>query len=290
MADPGVGALAPVSRLWETRPRPADLPNYSNPPIDEVGIGVQFPPIDGLTELRLGLFFSKVRDNYPNSQTIPRMDFPVESLTSDVQGPHLTLTFQSQPPTGRMLLITEDDEHLIQLQNTRFGVNWRRRTNAYPHFDEVHERFWTLLGEFRDYLDAERLKLPAIQQLDVTYSNWISDLSVATFLRPGSSASLPSSLAGPEPEGQDWAGRYLVRRGETPIARLYVQCQSVFRPGPLPNPGPGVLMSLMFRAPTMGEASDDDLADLVATGRDVIVHSFTDITTSEAHQHWGRVQ
>ena len=73
--------------------RPPNLPDYRKPPIDEVAIGVQFPPIDGLTQAHFGLLWTHIRSDYPSVQSQPRIEGPIESLNeSPVPSLHLQTT------------------------------------------------------------------------------------------------------------------------------------------------------------------------------------------------------
>ena len=59
--------------------RPPRLPDYRNPPIDEVVIGVQFPPIPKFQDVHIGLYWQKVRNEYPRTETQPRIEGPIET-------------------------------------------------------------------------------------------------------------------------------------------------------------------------------------------------------------------
>lgn len=271
-----------------TSTRPADLPDYERPPIDEVAIGVQFPAIDGFNDLHVGLFYARVREDYPRAESRPRVDSPIETFTGETPLPAFTFQFQMERPKGRAWLISADDQYLIQVQDTQFLCNWRRREGDYPHFDALLERFWKAYKEFEAHLSHEGLSVLSVQQIEVTYINWIPDLPASAFLRPGSASSISIPGVGPEAESQDWIARYLVNDESKPIARLYAQCQSVVRAVPIPSPG--IQFSLVFRAPLLEAATNDRLSSLMELGRNTIVRTFTDLTTSQSHTHWGRFQ
>lgn len=44
--------------------RPADLPDYDNPPVNEVVIGIQFDQL-AITGAHIGLFWEELRDEFP---------------------------------------------------------------------------------------------------------------------------------------------------------------------------------------------------------------------------------
>jgi uncharacterized protein (TIGR04255 family) len=266
--------------------RPPHLPNFSAPPIDEVAIGIQFAPLNGWTEPYFGLFWSKVRDQYPRVETQPRVEGPIENFN---QAPGPITQMQFLPASGRSWYISNDDESLIQIQNNRFVQNWRRRTGDYPHFEEVRDRFWMSFNTFRKLTSDENLPAPVIQQLELTYVNWISDIPVDQLLKIGKGSYLTLSEIEAHPESQDWAARYLVKANGEPSARLYVQCQQAVRLG-VPHAGPGTQLSLVYRAPKIDGMSDSELEAHLEKGREIIVTAFTELTTESAHETWERFQ
>lgn len=266
--------------------RPPDLPNYHNPPIDEVAIGVQFAPINGLTEPYFGLFWSAIRELYPRVESKPRVEGPIENL---FEAPSPVPQFQFVPPTGRTWYISEDDESLVQLQNNRFVQNWRRRNNDYPHFEAVRDRFWSSFRSFRDLLAKEDLSSPNVQQLELTYINWIPNIPAIQLLRIGQASVMKVEDIDAEPEAQDWSARYMVRSEGNPSARLYVGCHGAVRVSS-PNPGQGTQLTLVYRAPALAGMDDDELKRHLDKGRRAIVTSFTALTTEAAHKSWQRFQ
>jgi uncharacterized protein (TIGR04255 family) len=73
--------------MLAARPRPADLPEYERPPVDEVAIAIQFHPLPGYSEAVAGEYRDLVADDYPMFDTQPRIEPVIESLTSQTPGP-----------------------------------------------------------------------------------------------------------------------------------------------------------------------------------------------------------
>ena len=91
--------------------RPPDLPDYLRPPVDEVVISVQFPPISNFYDTHAGLFWQRVRADYPKAETQPRLEGPIESADP---GPLVPTSVQIAPGQGRVWMISANDDFLIQ--------------------------------------------------------------------------------------------------------------------------------------------------------------------------------
>ena len=271
-------------------PRPADLPLYENPPIDEVAIGVQFAPVAGFVDAHAGLFWQRVMATYRRAESQPRIETPPEVLDAPLG---LTTGFPQLigPALGaRTFLISEDETYLLQLQNNRFYRNWRRRMDPYPHFEELENAFRVDYTAFCEFLDDATLPRPVLSQAEVTYINWITDLGMDDFLRLSGSATMHLPAVDDHPQDQTWAARYLVRDSEDqPLARLHVQCVPAVR-FDQGRPTQGSQLSLSYIVPFSEPSSPEALESSLFDGRNAIVRGFTSLTTDEAHRHWGRVQ
>jgi uncharacterized protein (TIGR04255 family) len=198
------------------------------------------------------------------------------------------MELQFAPGQGRVWLISADDELLVQVQNTRFIQNWRRRVSRYRRFEQVRDPFWTNFRLFLEFLDQENLDRPIIQQVEVTYINWIPDMPMSDFLRPGSVAEV--SVPGVEryPDQQSWIARYSLQNDKDLIQRLYVQCLPASRYDAPDEPGSQ--FALVCRAARSSGVSEAEVGELISLARATIVTAFTDLTTVAAHERWGRFQ
>jgi len=184
----------------------------------------------------------------------------------------------------RTWFLTANDSYVLQIQNDRLLLNWRRRHGEYPRFESVFTEFGQHVERFTQL--AGRLGLGPIElrTVEVSYINWIADLDPSEFLV---AAHLPSTTA-PEvidpPAQQQWLAQYAVALASGTSANLALQCASAIRPLP-PPPQTGYQFVLTFRAP---QVSFQDLVSVISTGRNVIVQTFTDLTTPDAHATWGR--
>ena len=51
--------------------------------------------------------------------------------------------------------------------------NWRRRQGSYPHFEQLMKVFWERFSLFRDQINDDMAIPLQLQQLEVTYINWV---------------------------------------------------------------------------------------------------------------------
>jgi uncharacterized protein (TIGR04255 family) len=265
--------------------RPANLPDYRDPPIDEVVIAVQFSPIAGFLEENIREFWREIQADYPVAENQPRLEGPIESLDE----PPISQTVQvpiGVALQGRMWLISETDDFLVQVQNTRFMQNWRRRKTPYQHFDQLHQVFWNNFRRFREYLSREGLPEPVIQQAEVSYINWIPNSSLTDFFRPASAGKISILGTEREPQDQSWSARYLIPNDLEMVQRLYVQCQPAVRAQP--PYARGAQFALVFRGARPTGIEDRQVEDIADLARVVIVEAFTELTTESAQEAWER--
>lgn len=269
----------------------SNLPAYEAPPVVEVAVSVQFPPIANLDAARLGLAWLKYRGTFPKVETMPRLNRIVERFGPP--GPtKVDVQLEEAFPPVRLWFVTDDGTRLVQVQRDRFAFNWRKQDTevAYPHYDQLRAEFEQHFETFTAFLDEESLSVPEPDQVELTYVNHIradgestSPAPLERYVRLWS--GVPDEAALPSAESAAFQTQFVFHRGTSPIGRLYIQVQSRFfkadnrplyhlqligRGAPVDNPGlPGVLSFL-------------DHAHVW------IVRGFTDITTKEMHQEWRR--
>jgi uncharacterized protein (TIGR04255 family) len=257
--------------------RPADLPDYERPPIDEVVLGVQFRRFQGFSQAHVGLIWNEIRDRYPRTEDQP----PIVQL-SPALPPGLPLQFAGVG-LFRVWLISADDTRVLQIQNDRLLHNWRRRNNAeYPRFESLAKEFLEQFNRF------ERLIGPcSLEQVEVTYINWLPSKRASDFFLPARSRKWSDPQLAKQPAAYQWSGQYTVgSEGPTSTGTLSIGCNSAIRPFP-PPPETGTQFTLTFNAPV---STGSSLRTLMETGRSTIVRAFTDLTSRSAQEDWGRTQ
>jgi uncharacterized protein (TIGR04255 family) len=271
--------------------RPGDLPDYRKPPIDEVALGVQFDALSGFTDAHTGLLWQRVRDLYPRTQSRPRADVPIVSLTHRQMRPPILIEPVDQDRSSRTFLVSEDDDSLLQIQDSQFLYNWRRRGGEYPHLDHVRERFWAGFDEFTRMLEDERIDPPRVRQLEVSYFNWIPGVLDGAFLRARERVTLPIDGLRETPEDLAFLATYLDDEDDSPIARLGIECAPAVRAPAGGRKGQeGSRFVLSYKAPFKEPPERERLDYLMSRAREVIVRGFTELTTADAQERWERYQ
>lgn len=253
---------------------------YKNPPINELVIGVYFKePMLALRAEHVGLFWSSVREEYPNSeQNIVIGD--VE--TAGIQAPNEVF------PMPRFWFFTEDESHLIQVQRNAFLLNWRKRKQDYPHYENLKMRFDAEYIRFIDFLEKEFSLNPLIERCELTYINVISDEAyfnsfsdVMNVIPSFSSPSIGSS--GPKPSDFNLAYVYPI---ETDLSlRLNIQSRQNRKTGS---------DTLYFELRSIGALADGTKAEadiLLDRAHDKIGDVFNVLTNPEIqHQYWHPIE
>lgn len=269
--------------------RPADLPEFDRPPVVEVAIGVQFEPITSFRQAHLGLFWDRIRTDYPMTQDQVRLDSPVETLEADGGWPTLQFELIDAPPAHRAWFISGDDSMLVQVQDDRLIHNWRHRGGEYPRFEPLLDVFWSHADNFDAAVRDAGLTPMPVRQAEVTYVNWIAADSMEQFFRPSIASVLDVAGIGSRPDGQRWAARYPVRDGDDLRGWLSVDAQAGRRlvEGKV---SVGFQLSLTFRAPVTVGVDRATISSLLALGRSSIVRAFAALTTDTMHDEWGRTK
>ena len=262
---------------------------FERPPIVELVLGVQFAPLSRLTSGHLGWFWKQFLDD----QWVSASDAPLladQFETFEDQGRwripgkmQVMLDAKANPP--RLQLENATGDRMIQVQESRFHYNWKRRDQLYPSFQRVRVEFDRQLGQFRRFLAASGLGELCPNQWELTYVDGIprGELwqTVADWHRV-----LPGLLAGPpsidgictENASGEWTFEMTPRRG-----RLHV----AIRQARITDTNETVLLVQTTARGPIGREANDDLAAGLVQGHSVAVRTFLSITSAEAHAHWG---
>jgi uncharacterized protein (TIGR04255 family) len=274
------------------KPRPADLPEFLEPPLAEVALGVQFKTLDRFLSPHLGLLWDELRPTFPHVEE--RMAIPpaFETFGPNPQFmPLVGVQLSAAAEMPRVFFINSDRTQLLQVQRDRFLHNWRKiKTGGeYPRFERMLSTFVEGMSTFESFLERHDLGKMMPNQVELTYINQIpvpekgNLFELFKTLFPQQADVVMDNLGAPE--DVRFFLRYVIRENETPIGRLIVAAEPARRAD-----GVSILqVSLTAR----GKPSSDDVSgvvDFLQRGRVHIVRTFTKLTGSEMHKTWGRTQ
>lgn len=271
----------------------ATLPDFTDPPVNETVLSIQFVPIPGFGIPHYGLYWSAVRDRFPKYQVLPELMHVEEEFGDSARQlqmlgvPGLQLISE---PDARCWFLSADGSRLIQVQRDRFVHNWRKVTGSevYPRYPAIRatlEKEWI---RFCDFLGSESLSAPQVNQAEVTYVNHIEykngwrdfgELSnvIAFWAGNGTDKFLPA----PERVGMEVHFRLPESAG-----RLHISAQPVIR-------GRDSREVLQVTVTARGAPKSSETAHVLAwmdLGREWVVKGFADFTGKAMHKLWGRKQ
>jgi uncharacterized protein (TIGR04255 family) len=274
--------------------RPEHLPDFREPPLVEVVLGVQFASIAGFRIVHAGLLWQEYRALFPRIVEQPPLNPLFETSSapgSSDRGFQIELT--AGPPVPRLWFLNQDQTQLLQFQPDRLIYNWRKvgSTSAadYPRYETIKVRFVEQYATLQSFLCSQGLESIKPNQCEVTYVNNIhsdqnEDLasSIGRVIRfwtdpPSSGALTPL---------EDM--RFLFRsplRGEDGsfLGRLTVAVEPAGRQ----NGVRIIRLTLTARGLPLQD-TDEGVFQFFDLGRDRIVRAFTEVTTDEMHIRWGR--
>ncbi len=278
----------PLVKAPAAKGRDPGLPSFRDPPVNETALSIQFAPIPNFGIPHYGLYWARIRDNFPRFEVQPPLDAVTEPLDGSLRvQPRFGLQFLALPDV-RVWFVDRGGSRLIQLQRDRFIHNWRQFTPSekYPRYESVRATLQTEWEGFCAFLESEKLGAPQVNQCEVTYVNHIEygkgwnrygelNRVVAPWSGVGSGKFLPS------PESVNMEVHYLLPNN---LGRLHVSVAPVVRG----RDSQEILQVMLVARGAPKTSSFDDVFAWLDIGREWVVKGFTDFTTDSMHKHWGR--
>jgi uncharacterized protein (TIGR04255 family) len=145
----------------------ADFPDFENPPVTEVVCGITFEALKGFNAQHFGLFWQKLRSEYPLCQNVLPLGFLPARAEAEDEFPF---------PLPRIWFISKDRTTVIQLQNNKFLCNWRKmeEEKSYPRYNSIIKSFKRNLNIFQDFIKEENLGELKLTEYELSYINHIS--------------------------------------------------------------------------------------------------------------------
>jgi len=271
------------------------LPEFENPPVTEVVLGVQSARLS-ITTPYLGMYWAEIRDRYPIVEIQPALDAVVERFGQQPQtlGPPPGFRLMTRPETPRCWFVDDAGSRLIQLQEDRLIHNWRRvqEGDSYPRYSHIRKTFSDEYRTLISFLERQSGKAGNLvpEWCEVTYINHIHegvalgalrhlDRVFTIVSRPASDRFLPPSEFG------EFSVAYPIQGPSGQVGRLHAKLGTALRR----KDGAALLrFELTARGLPEGEGLEGVLA-FMDRGHEWIVRGFAELTTAEMHSVWRRV-
>jgi uncharacterized protein (TIGR04255 family) len=270
-------------------------PKFDAPPVVETVLSVQFANLPGYSTAHAGWFWKEYLEKLGEepsrkwSQAVdaPRLEDQFERFGAEDIWVVPQLAMKLLPPSQsqRTQIIRSDGERMIQVQDSRFILNWKKQAGAYPSFEPLLDEFRTMLQAFETFAIEARFGKLGYNQWEIAYVDQLKKGDMWESARdwsrifPGLSmppAQLNQLLStGDEAMSADWRFSLTDRRG-----RMYIQ----LRQSRIPPSNEEVLnVTWVARGPvTASETWEQGFA----LGHDAISETFLTITSAEAHERW----
>lgn len=147
-------------------------PHFRKPPIMEQAISLVFERLIDFDNVDFGLFWSRVSETFPQTETTIRVAHPVENFDGRSASGSVVL---SPNLLARSLFRNLASGELLQLQDDFFGFSWVKVDDKaeYPRFEQTSSRFWEFYSKFLDYLASRYDAVPTLRQCEIVNVNII---------------------------------------------------------------------------------------------------------------------
>lgn len=262
------------------------LPEFSNPPVTEVAISVEFHPLSRFKVGHAGRFWAEVADRFPETETQMPLPSQTEKFGVDAwRQPNMQIEF-ADPSAMRHWFLATDGQYLIQIQRDRFVFNWRKLapTHQYPRYDaHLRPTFRKEYEAFLAFLKKTGVETPEIHQCEITYVNDLPAESFADALSlfaPWWGGGTDGFLA--KPSNLNLNGSFDM---PNEVGRLHFAAERKIRQQDQSN-------VIHFRLTARGQPAGSNVEHALTwidKGREWVVRGFADLTSRSAHKLWGRL-
>jgi uncharacterized protein (TIGR04255 family) len=262
-------------------------PDFVEPPIVELVLGAQFSPLTKLTSGHFGLFWKELGEDWVEPSDGPPIEDQFELFDRPRWSRPVALALRLEPVRlpGRFMVWHRAKDRRLQLQSTRFHLNWRKQNRFYPSYRHLISEFEEMFGRFTAFAERVGLGPVAVNQWELTYIDafqqgeyWQTPADWSVFL-PGLFGSLRAADGlRLEHRAAEWTYEIVPKRG-----RLHVAAQ----PG---RAGDGQEAALLLQMTSRGPVGDGGAETLRAgldIGHEIAVETFLRVTSEDAKKRWG---
>lgn len=262
-------------------------PIFSNPPVVETRLAVQFEPLGGFESAHFGLFWQECLglENW-----LPLTDQPAANREFEQFG--YSRLRPSQPQTGTGIVLPNvrfrrsDKMRTVQLQSDRFTYGWNREEGKRPSYAVARPEFDAAYQKFEAFCDERMSLKPELNLWQITYVNAIPQGTLWGRLTdwhgvlPGlfsDKSSASTSLEWATFDGT-W---YFALPNE--LGRVRVRVQKAVR-----GVSDDVVLLVVLRAQgEIGPTRSPDWATGMSSGHEAITRLFCDLISARAKEEWG---
>lgn len=271
---------------------PARLPKFSAPPVVETVLSLQFDDLENYTDAHGGWFWksflSRVSGGWNRIVETNPIEQQKELFGDQVKWGAPQIRFQAAEPANRLQLSRDDDERMVQLQNNRLILNWKKgRSGKYPSYDALIDEFQQLFLLFSDFLKEAGFPPLRFNQWEVTYVNlimqgelWKSEKDLGLIFKEWRLPRVPDTVA--SAESMTSTIRYLIGNN---MGRLHCSMHRAKMPS---EDNEALRLQFIARGPL--DPNENNFRKGFDLGHETIVQAFAELTTESAHKIWQRTQ
>ena len=262
-------------------------PTYINPPIVEFVLGAQFAPLVALSSAHFGRFWNRLGSDWIKPRDNPLIEDQFETFDESAVSRKWRLRVEPAPLVNRLTLLNRKGDRLLQLQPSRFHMNWRKTDELKPSYKDLIDEFEIEFRKFISFCEEEGAGTVEVNQWELTYVDffprgeyWETPEDWNRFL-PGLFPDHPPAIAAPlrmERRDVQWTMEIQPKLGRLHLSAGIGNWKD--------DSCEGLSLNITARGPLVPEHTPTLRAGL-DLGHDVAVRQFLDMVAEETKASWG---
>ena len=257
---------------------PSELASFENPPVVETVLGVDFRPIEEITNAHLGAYWAKKCEDWPLVTDAQ----PIESEEPLTSWLNLSTTIRlHQEASCRLQMRNRESTRMLQIQRDLFRYNWLKNGTVYPRYSTIISEFDSELQQWLDYSHSISEKPAYPLKWEILYLNDIPKGSVWDSLDSVNKAFTfaASPFSGERTRTKSFRLEWSTEYGD-PQCWLTVQISHGSHKDK-------EILRVTLRA--RGELKNfESVRNGLDLGHEAIVTTFEELTSSSSHAFWGK--